>query len=380
MRLLFVTPYYFPELQFGGPPKRIHAMSKALVARGHQLRVVTFHSERPMSGGEAEYDGVAVRYLPWLGKALRQIPLGLSALKVEIERAEIIHCYGLYNLLCPAAARLARRHASPYLLEPMGMYVPRVAGVGRKRIYHALFTNRMARGAAAIVATSPLERDELRTLGDGVRIVVRRNGIDLNDFANLPSRSTMRDRWQVAGNDRVILYLGRINEKKNLEDLILAFREASIEKTLLVIAGPCSEPWYLDRLRRLIETNSGHSRILLEGPFYNEEHLAALSAADLFVLPSINENFGNAAAEAVAAGVPVLITNTCGVAPLIDGRAGLSIPLGVAALVNGLATMLDPENCAQLTAKREEVKRELAWDEPIAQTEALYQSLLKAKN
>ena len=380
MRLLFVTPYYFPELKFGGPPKRIHGMSKALIARGHQLRVVTFHSERPSFSGEEEYDGVAVRYLPWLGKALRQIPLGLSALKAEIERAEVIHCFGLYNLLCPAAARMARRYSKPYLLEPMGMYVPRVAGIGRKRIYHALFTNRMARGAAAIVATSPLERDELSALGDGVNIVVRRNGIDLNDFANLPSRSTMRDRWQAAGNDRVVLYLGRINEKKNLENLIRAFREASIEKSLLVIAGPCSEPWYLDRLRRLIETDSELGRILLEGPFYNEEHLAALSAADLFVLPSLNENFGNAAAEAVAAGVPVLITNTCGVAPLIDGRAGLAIPLGLAPLVDGLATMLHPEECERLTAKRDEVKRELAWDEPIAQTEALYQSLLKGEN
>ena len=189
----------------------------------------------------------------------------------------------------------------------------------------------------------------------------------------------MREKWRAAPSDRVVLYLGRINEKKNLEDLILAFRQASIKESVLVIAGPCSEPRYLSRLQALVESDNARGRILLEGPLYDKEHLAALSAADLFVLPSLNENFGNAAAEAVAAGVPVLVTNTCGVAPFIDGRAGLSISLGVPALIGGLRTMLS-ETGKQLTAKREEVKRDLAWDEPIAQTEALYQSLLKAKN
>jgi glycosyltransferase involved in cell wall biosynthesis len=380
MRLLFVTPYYFPELKFGGPPKRIHAISKALVARGHQVLVVTFHSERASFAGETTFDGVAVRYLPWLGKALRQVPLGRSALNAAVTEADVIHCYGLYNLLCPAAARVARRLSKPYLLEPMGMYVPRVTGMGRKRIYHALFTNRMAKGAAAIVATSPLEQEELKTLGDGANIVVRRNGIDLDEFAKLPPRSIMRERWHATGNDRVVLYLGRINEKKNLEDLIRAFGQAAIEESLLVIAGPCSEPSYLERLRNLVGSDQERGRILLEGPLYNEEHHAALSAADLFVLPSLNENFGNAAAEAVAAGVPVLITNTCGVAPLIDSRAGLMIDLGVPALIEGLRAMLNPETRERFTTKREEAKRELAWDEPIDQTEALYQSLLKGSN
>ena len=379
MRVLFVTPYYFPELKFGGPPKRIHAISRALRTRGHDVRVVTFHSERPDGGSGESFDGVPVRYIPWVGRSLRQLPVRSGVLKSEIMAAEVVHCYGLYNLLCPRAARWARRFSKPYFVEPMGMYVPRVASIGWKRLYHALFTHRMARGAVSVVATSPIERDELRVLGEGIRIVVRRNGIDLEDFAKLPPPQIMRERWGAAADDRVVLYLGRINKKKNLEDLIIAFRKAAVERSRLVIAGPCGEPSYAARLEQLIGVDD-RPPIRLEGPLYNSDHLAALAAADLFVLPSLNENFGNAAAEAVAAGVPVLLTNTCGVAPLIDGRAGLAVRLGLESLAEGIKTMLDPAAMTRVTARREEVKRDLSWDDPIRQTEELYEKALRGEN
>jgi glycosyltransferase involved in cell wall biosynthesis len=379
MRLLFVTPYYFPELKFGGPPKRIHALSRGLTKLGHEVRVVTFNSENQRANEERSFNGVAVQYLPWVGKSLRQIPLGLSTLQAEVERAEVVHCYGLYNLLCPAAAHFARRRARPYFLEPMGMYVPRVASVGWKKLYHALFTNRMARNAQAVIATSPLEQDELTGLGDRVRLVVRRNGVDLEDFENLPPASEMRGRWGAAESDRVILYLGRLNAKKNLEELIGAFRAARLDDAVLVIAGPAEQPSYFSRLQQLIDSGDANPRIILDGAFYGRDHRAALAAADLFVLPSLNENFGNAAAEAIAAGVPVLLTETCGVAPLIHGRGGLAIPLGHEALVQGLKTMLHPQSRAELTAQMSDSKRALSWDEPIRQTEALYQTALQTQ-
>ena len=116
----------------------------------------------------------------------------------------------------------------------------------------------------------------------------------------------------------------------------------------------------------------------MAGPLYGEEHRAALTLADLFVLPSLNESFGNAAAEAVAAGIPVLLTETCGIAPIINGRAGLSVPLGVKSLASGLRTMIgDPARSAQLIARRADVVRELSWDEPVRQTEELYQLVIR---
>src|SRR5205823_8556264 len=92
-----------------------------------------------------------------------------------------------------------------------------------------------------------------------------------------------------------------------------------------------------------------------------------------------NESFGNSAGEAVAADVPVLLTNTCGIAPLIDQRAGLAVSLGVKSLAEGLKVMLDPAQRAVLTARRQYVKRELSWDAPIQQTIELYEGIVEGE-
>jgi len=133
------------------------------------------------------------------------------------------------------------------------------------------------------------------------------------------------------------------------------------------------------KLHSIVSERQLERRVTFAGPLYEEEQRAALGLADLFVLPSLNESFGNAAGEAVAAGVPVLLTNTCGIAPLIDGRAGLAVPLGVESLAEGLKVMLDPAQRDALTAQRERVKWELSWDDPVRQTEQLYQRIIEEK-
>ena len=133
------------------------------------------------------------------------------------------------------------------------------------------------------------------------------------------------------------------------------------------------------KLHSIVSERQLERRVTFAGPLYEEEQRAALGLADLFVLPSLNESFGNAAGEAVAAGVPVLLTNTCGIAPLIDRRAGLAVPLGVESLAEGLKVMLDPAQRDALTAQRERVKWELSWDDPVRQTEQLYQRIIEEK-
>jgi glycosyltransferase involved in cell wall biosynthesis len=376
MRILFVTPYYHPEFKFGGPPKRIHSLSIGLRRRGHEVSVITFDSERPAARCRATYDGITVQYIPWLGWRLRQMPTRTRELHSAMQESDIVHSYGLYNLLCPLAGWLASRHSVPFLLEPMGMFVPRVASIEAKKIFHALVIRPMARKAARIVATSALEFDELRSLAPSSKLVLRRNGVDLISFRDLPPRNLMRNQWRIPAESKLVLYLGRISRKKNLLELVHAFDEAGLADAHLVIAGPVSETDYFGELQREISHRTSAKRIILREPVYGDELRAALSAADLFVLPSLNENFGNSAAEAVAANVPVLLTDTCGIAPIIHGRAGLAIPLGVAALTEGLVQMLDPDFRRRMTEGREDVKRELSWDEPIQQTEELYERVI----
>ena len=379
MRILFVTPYYYPALHFGGPPQKIRSIARGLTLHGHDIRLATFDPENPANCKQGSVDNIPVQYLPWIGKGLRQLPLDRRSLSAAIKRADLIHCYGLYNLICPIAMHLAHRSDRPVVLEPLGMYPPRARNRFSKRIYNAALTRRMIRQSRAVVAASPGELKDLQRIVPPGKLMFRPNGIDLNKFENLPPGDKLRIRWNLSPQERVVLFIGRISPIKNLEQLILAFAEADIPKSRLVLVGPSLEEKYIQKLRSVVSVNQLERRVTFGGPLYEEVQRAALGLADLFVLPSLNESFGNAAGEAVAAGVPVLLTNTCGIAPLIDRRAGLAVPLGVESLAEGMKVMLDPAQRDLLTAQREQVKWELSWDEPIRQTEELYQRIIEEK-
>jgi glycosyltransferase involved in cell wall biosynthesis len=256
------------------------------------------------------------------------------------------------------------------------MYVPRARSMRLKRLYHRLFTSWMGRSAARVIATSPAEMEDLSSLVPAERLVLRRNGIDLGQFATLPSRTVFRHRYGITDDERIVLYVGRISAIKNLAQLLLAFRAACLDRARLVLVGPVSEPDYAARLHTLTGELALRDQVVFPGPLYGEDKLAALAAADLFVLPSLYESYGNAAAEAVAAGVPVLLTETCGIAPQIAGRAGLAVPLGETELTGGLRAMLDDEEQRhRVTHARADVLHELSWDEPLRLTESLYEQI-----
>ncbi len=375
MRILQVTSVYYPELKFGGPPLKIHALSRGLRQHGHELSVLTFFSEDPKRAGERDYDGVRVRYLPWAGQGLRQWPRDRVAIARAVQAADVVHCHGLYNLLGPLAMSAARRAGKPCVVEPLGMFTPRGRNQLVKRLYHQVFTHRMARQAKAVIATSPQEFEELRPLASPPKLILRRNGIDVEAFTRLPSADFFRRKLNVSPDRRVVLFLGRLSPVKNLEQFLEAFARVRLANTSLALVGP-SEPDYEARLRDLAQHLGIVNDVLFAGPLYDQEKLSALAAADLFVMPSLIESYGNAVAEAVAAGLPVLVTNTCGIAPTVNARAGLAVALGVGSLADGLHTMLDsPTERARLTSRRSEVLSELSWTEPLRQMDEIYRSL-----
>ena len=375
MRILQVAQIYYPELKGGGPPEKIHALSRGLAARGHSVRVVTFHSERPKDGKCVTLDGIPVQYIPWIGRNERQIPVNLRLLTEAMRETDIVHGYGLYNLLCPRAVSVARRARRPFVLEPLGMYTPKGGNRLVKKLYHCLFTKYMFRHAAAVIATSPAEARELSGVLNEKKIVLRRNGIDTTLFQNLLPAKNFRARFKIGDSEKIILFMGRIDPIKNLVELMHAFVEAAVPNCRLALVGPILEPDYAAEVQATIHSTGAGEKVLLTGALYGEEKLEAYSAADSFVLPSLSESFGNAAAEAIAAGLPVLVTEGCGIAPMIRERAGLVVPCTRAGLRDGLRALMNDSQRAVVTRRRAEVVAELSWEEPLRQTEELYRQI-----
>lgn len=370
MRILLATPYYAPEWRFGGPPRKVSGLARMLKAKGHDPHVVTIHSERPKECERHLVDGIEVRYLPWIGSGRWPCPTKFRFLRDEIAEASVVHCFGLYNLICPSAAHFTCKLGKPLVIEPMGMFVPRMRSVLAKRIYNAVVTRWMFQRAATVIATSDAEADEIRSSASGANVVVRRNGIDMPGPSKGPAKSAFREARGIRHGERLIGYLGRISAKKQLLELVEAFSTGDLPQGKLLIAGPVSEPEYRSALLQAIGGSRRKDDIRLEEAFYGEEYDMALAALDLFVLPSANENFGNAAGEAAVAGVPVLLTKDCGIAPIIDGKFGVAVGQDIENLRRGLEQMLG--NMARWKFDPVEAQQALSWDEPVRQMEEIY--------
>ncbi len=328
-------------------------------------------------------NGVEAIYLPtWLRyRSLTWNPAIKRFCRERLRAFDVVHVYGLYDLLGPRVAAACRASGLPYVLEPIGMFVPIVRSLWLKRMYHQFPGRRMILGARAVIATAEQEISELISAGiERKRIVLRRNGVEAPP--ELPPRGTFRRRYGIAPEAKVVLFLGRLVSKKNPEVLLRAF--ASLPPLVgnadlqLVFAGP-DEGGMAARLQNLAGQLGVADHVRCVGPLFNEAKWAAYRDADVFVLPSQNENFGNTAAEAVAAGTPVIVTETCGIAPLLAGQAGLVVPCTEASLADALARLLSDAALHQrLAAGCAAVLPRLSWEEPVAEMESLYASLLPA--
>jgi glycosyltransferase involved in cell wall biosynthesis len=397
MRILNVTQSYAPFFEFGGPPAKVRALAEGLAAKGHQVTVLTsdwglkprlaeFPNEAPATPGpfgmKRELNGVTAIYLPnWFHyRALSWNPALGRYLRARLQNFDVAHIFGLYNLLGPRVASECMMKKIPYLVEPIGMFVPIVRSVTLKRIYHRFLGRKMFSNAAAIIATSNQEKLELQNGGiPETQIVLRRNGVDLP--AGLPPRGSFRKSLKLPDDAKLLLFLGRLSSKKSPDLLLSAFaeilsRQNSLKGILhLVFVGPDESG-----MRATLESNAAKtglsSSVHFVEPLSGDAKWAAYRDADIFILPSRNENFGNTAAEAVVAGTPVILTEQCGIAPLLDGLAAVVIPHEQSCLANAIeALLLNDSLYRGLQDGCTNVLQCLSWDEPLQQMDSLYRSL-----
>jgi len=392
MRILSVTETYAPFLEFGGPPVKVRALAEGLAQKEHQVTVLTADwglekraalageenaAKRSPFGWRRLEKKVEAIYLPtWLH--YRQVswnPAVKRYCRARLGDFDVAHIFGLYDLLGPAVAAACRKRAIPYVVEPIGMFIPIVRNLWLKRMYHRVWGSRMLRGATAVVATSEQEIEELAAGGiPHAKIVMRRNGVEAPEAWLEPG--TFRKRLGIPKEARIVLFLGRLSAKKSPDLLLQAFAEARKRlqgvQLLLVIAGP-DESGMKKQLEQLAEQVGVAQEVYFTGLVLGQEKWAAYRDADVFVLPSQNENFGNAAAEAVAAGTPVVVTEQCGIAPLLVNKAGLVVKHDVQGLAEGLARVLnDQELRGHLKAGCAKVTLNLGWGSPVQEMERVY--------
>jgi len=269
----------------------------------------------------------------------------LSAFNTEIKNFDIIHTHearGFHNV---CVWHYARKYGVPYLFQahgalPTALEQQAKAFVLAKRVSDTLVSRRIIRDAARAIALTQSEASLYEQLGvERNNIKVIPNGIDLSQFEELPARGEFRARYNIASDDRLILFLGRIHKTKGVDLLLTAFSSLrrEVDNVKLVIAGPDSG--YLAQVREDINHLGITDCTLLPGPLYANAKLEAYVDADAYVLPSSYDMFPLSPIEACACGTPTIVTNRCGVADAIE-RVGCVVDYDAGQLQFAMSNVL----------------------------------------
>lgn len=372
MHVLHVTPYFPPTWAYGGIPRIVYGLGRALAAQGAAVSVWTtdaLDTRRAELPARRTLEGLDVWQSPNLSnRAAYQhqlfLPRGgraaLEALHAE-RPIELLHLHGHRHLLNTVAVAFAQAHGLPWVMTPNGTLPAHERKVGLKHLWDLALAGHVPRGARRLVAVSQAERGQILRLGVPAERVVRiPNGLELEEFRELPARGSFRQRWGLAG--RIVAYLGQISPRKGVDHLVAAFAGGAIPDATLVVGG--NDMGGLAAARRQAPAGVVFTG-LLEGP----ARLELLVDADVLVYPSTDEVFGLVPFEGLMCGAPVVVGGDCGCGELI-GAAGAGLLVqhaDVEGLRARIRTLLDDRAAAQAMVRRGRryVESNLGWG-PIA--------------
>jgi glycosyltransferase involved in cell wall biosynthesis len=193
-------------------------------------------------------------------------------------------------------------------------------------IFGVVAQRRYLRGASVLHASTEDEEVAIRMFKVMTPVAVIPNGVDVRVFSHLPASRRFEEEYPELIGKTVLLFLARLHPQKGLDMLASAFGRVAKSRgdVHLVLAGPDSYG-YRKEIERILVMNGARERVTFTGMLTRDQKMAALSRADVFVLPSYSEGFSMGILEAMACHLPVLITRPCHFPDVSKHRAGLVI-------------------------------------------------------
>ena len=247
MKILQVTSFFKPSWEAGGPPRAVYEISRELVKRGHDVTVYTTdgykHRLNVEKNKPVNVDGIRVYYFRNLSnyltrKWLLPFPYYLPIIaKKEVKDFDIIHIHEYRTFSTIVAYHYAKKYGIPYILQPRGS-LPRIKKAIQKKIFDALFGSSIIKNASKIIATSTIESGLYKSIFPNLetgKIIHLPNGINLDSYTDLPKRGNFRKKYSINENEKVILFLSRIHERKGADILMKAFSKLRDEFSIVCI-------------------------------------------------------------------------------------------------------------------------------------------------
>ena len=404
MRILHLIATLSPST--GGPADACLSLCKELAKRGHEVSIYTTTFGQSGTGQATDincpvdlpvYDGgVEIRFFAGIGRGRYASSLPLfRALRLKIPTVDIVHIHSIYLFHSTVGAYLCRRYGVPYVIKLHGTLDPFLRGRHRVRkwIHELIVERRSFRSAAAIQFTAAEEMAQLSTSRVGRRLFKGAVGAIVPNGVVIPEAfqpgvpgadigGLLQEFPELRGK-RIVLFLGRINFKKGLDILAAAFAQLcrTRDDIHLLIAGPDNEGYEL-RVKEWLRADNVLDRVTFAGMLRGRYKNAAFELAHVFVLPSYGENFGIAVVEAMAHGLPVIVSNRVNIwKEIADAEAGVVIKCDAAELLTALSTLLDDSKLRQAMGKRarQMVERTFTWEVATGQMVNLYERIFKER-
>ncbi len=305
------------------------------------------------AGSTEIFDELPVRYFsanPLFGLA-RSFRLRQEI--ATLPKTAILHAHNTFNPLNLQVGAAATEHGLKAFYHPHGALDPALFSDWspkslKKRLYIRAASGPNLNKSAGVFALTPLERNQLISLGITAPIHVVPNGIRPVTVASPEQGLALRRQHGLDPADRVMLFIGRITPKKRLEDIIHALSLLGASAPHLFIAGsPTAEPDYGEALFRIVRGCGCAARVHWLGFLDEAAKAAAYAAADVFVHASESEGMALAILEAMSAGLPVVATRGCYMTEAATAKALVQCDQGPEALASALSPLLNGRALAQ---------------------------------
>jgi glycosyltransferase involved in cell wall biosynthesis len=373
LRIAQVVTLVTPDGAYGGPVRVAVNQAKALIEQGHEVTI--FAGTRGFARVPTEIDGVPVRLFPTLqavpgtGFAGLTSPRLLAAVRRAVRKFDVWHIHLARDFVTLPAAAILRRLRASYVVQCHGM-IDESGKILAGPLDTAL-TRPVLRSARRVLTLTPREESDLRRVA-GPHLAISRipNGVPKSPLTPPSSGS------------QEALFLARLQKRKrplHFVDAAIAISDR-LPGIQFALVGP-DEGEGQDVLNR-IASSPHRDRISWSGALPPEATIDRMRLASVYVLPSVNEPFPMSVLEALSVGLPVIITDTCGLAPFVrSAEAGIVIDDSQDSLTVALETLLSDSALAHRMGRngRDLIERDFSIDSVARLLAEHYQSALGAK-
>lgn len=388
VRLLFVIPAIGKV--YGGPSKTVIDLVQALHRQGITVDIVTTNA----NGAECldvplkrwlTQPGYRIQYFPYisLGDYKWSSTLANWLLR-HVQNYALVHSNALF---CPTnlpAYWACQSRQVPYIIVPHGMLEPWALSYKpwKKQAYYLLLERPALNQATTIQALASPEADHITHLRLKPPIALIPNGIQASEFEGFPDTELFHRQFPHTRDQRLILFLGRLDPKKGLDLLAQAFKgiHHRFSQTHLIIAGPDNIN-FLPTARQYFAEAGCLDAVTFTGMLTGDLKQAALAAADVYVAPSYSEGFSMSVLEGMASGLPCVITTGCNFPEAAAAQAAYVVDPNADQIGAALSRCLqDPEAAKAMGQRaRQFIFEHYTWDKIAADLIQVYEAIIEKK-